>query len=54
MTSWSLREGVARPNTLQAYAHDLRTFFAVVGKESVPGTLWISMRATGVRERLTA
>jgi integrase/recombinase XerD len=25
--------GRARPNTVRAYAHDLKTFFAVVGKE---------------------
>ena len=31
----------ARPNTVRAYAHDLKTFFTVVGKDR-----WRSVRRT--------
>ena len=31
----AVRRGSGRPNTVRAYAHDLKTFFAVVGKDPV-------------------
>jgi integrase/recombinase XerD len=35
-----LPHGRARPATVRAYAHDLKTFFAVVGKEPAEVTSW--------------
>ena len=40
--------GRARPNTVRAYAHDLKVFFSVVGKDPVEVT---PARCAGLRDR---
>ncbi len=51
MSSWSSSSGGRRPNTVRAYAHDLKAFFTVVGKDPVEVT---PARRVGVRDRAAA